>query len=988
MREPTYLQTALETVADVGDRTQLVLKWARFGSDDRINVTEDLSNLALDTVAMCTMDYRFNSFYNNGAHPFVKAMNTSLAAASANAGGGGIPIISGLISKLTSNNQLTPEDKFAAQETMRNISQTIIEDRRQNPKGKNDFLNMLLFNKDPKTNEVMRDELIQAQMLSFLIAGHETTSGLLSFCVFLLLQNPEKYQKCQEEIDRICGGESITVTHIRQLKYIYAALQETLRIYPTAPFSSKIPHPDAMAREGVVTLDGGKYQVPPDVRVRILYNKCLQDPQIFGDDAREFRPERFLDGDEHDRIEPYWRPFSEGSRACIGRNFSLQEAQLALAMIIQNFDLRLADPLYKMRIVQAVTIKPGGLFMKAGLRHGMTPLDLDRRLKGEAAPVSSKTVITKQDGTVSTGDGAPLTILFGSNQGTCQALAQKLASEASTYGYDAQAMDMDACVGKLSTSHPTIIVTASYEGEPPDNALQFVQWLKTLQPDELKGVRYAVYGCGDRNWHATYHKIPRLVDEAIRTHGGDRLAEIGLCDVQQGNPMADFEDWLDCSLSPKLKELSGSSADSQQADVDVEATISTGDRVATLHQDLQVGTVKEVKILTAKGEQPEKRHMEVTLPEGQTYECGDYLAILPQSPEANVRAILAHFKMPLDATITLKSKVFAPLPLNTSLGVADLLRNYFELAKPATKRSIILALKYTSNEEAQRKLSTWTSDEAAFTSEITDKKTSVFEILRQFPAIEMPFATFLSLLPPLSVRQYSISSSPLRNEQTCTITYSVLNQENDADNGKAFYGGVTTTYLSTLRPGDRIQCSTRRTAKSAFRLPLSQADTPLLMFAAGTGLAPFRGFIEQRACQLQANPNTVLAPAHLFIGCRSPTKDRLYASELDSWAKLGAVELHYAYSREPAESQGCKYIDELMMKEKDVMVSAWANGARAFICGNRAVSESVARAARALVEAGLKVRRERDNWSEEDVEARKKELVEGFRMRAAQDVFD
>lgn len=945
---------------------------------------------------MCTMDYRFNSFYNNGAHPFVTAMTTSLAFGQQR-GGSKFPMIDKLTATITGKKQLTIEDRLAAQAVMSKISQQIIEERRANPKEKNDFLNMLLFNKDPKTGEVMRDELIKAQMLSFLIAGHETTSGLLSFCFLLLLQHPEKYQKCQEEVDRICGGESVTVAHIRQLKYIYAALQETLRLYPTAPFSSKVPHPDAVAREGIVTIGGGKYQIPPDVRIRILYNKCFQDPQVFGDDAQDFRPERFLAGPEHDRIEAYWRPFSEGSRGCIGRSFSLQEAELAMALIFQNFDLRLADPAYKMQIAQAVTIKPTGLYVKASLRHGMTPTDLDRRLKGEA-PVDSKQQAkggATRSGAAPTGDGLPLTILFGSNQGTCQALAQKLASEASTYGYSPQVMDMDACAGRLPTQHPTIIVTASYEGEPPDNALQFVQWVKTLQPDELKGVRYAVYGCGDRNWHATYHRIPRLVDETMRTHGAESLVEIGLCDVQAGNPMADFEDWLDRSLTSKLKDLSGQAGDGTQQLGDVDAAISTGDRVATLHQDLQVGTVKDVKVLTAKGELPEKRHMEITLPEGQMYECGDYLAILPQNPEANVRRIMAHFKLPLDAIITLKSKLFSPLPLDTPLGVADLLRNYFELAKPATKRGISLALEYASTSVAEHELSSLINDETAIAIAITNKRTSIFDLLRQNPAIEMPFATFLSLLPPLSVRQYSISSSPLKNEDTCTITYSVLADHQPSTSGtdttNPFYG-VTTTYLSTLRPGDRIQCATRRTVKSSFRLPVSHSSTPLLMFAAGTGLAPFRGFIEQRACQLDANPATQLAPAHLFLGCRDPGKDRIYGSELDAWSKLGAVEVHYAFSRAPesSSSHGCKRIDELMLAtpQRETIVKAWMQGARAYVCGSRGVSESVGRAARELVEQGLERRRVPEGWREEDVERRRRELVEGMRMRAAEDVFD
>ena len=256
---------------------------------------------------------------------------------------------------------------------------------------------------------------------------------------------------------------------------------------------------------------------------------------------------------------------------------------------------------------------------------------------------------------------------------------------------------MDACVGKLSTKCPNVIITASYEGEPPDNALQFVQWLQTLKAGELKGVQYAVFGCGDSNWHSSYHRIPRLVDKALGEHGASAITDIGLCDVQQGNPMADYEAWADKYLLPKLKILAPHGSDSGAA-VDLEAEISVGDRVTALHQDLQVGAVRNVQVLTADEEQSEKRHMELELPPGSIYECGDYLAILPQSPEANVRAILAHFEMPIDATITFKSKVFSPMPLNTPLGVAGLLRNYYELSKPATKRGLILAARYTSDD--------------------------------------------------------------------------------------------------------------------------------------------------------------------------------------------------------------------------------------------------------------------------------------------------
>ena len=688
---------------------------------------------------------------------------------------------------------------------------------------------------------------------------------------------------------------------------------------------------------------------------------------------------------DYERIEKFWRPFSEGSRSCIGRLFSLQEAVLSMALILQNFDLRLADPAYSLRIRHSITIKPLNIYIRASLRNGMTAGDLKQRIMGGESTVVSAKAKKNKASPDQAGDGTPLKILYGSNQGTCQALAQRLASESSALGFNSEVQEMDAAVGKLSKDIPTVVITASYEGEPPDNALQFVQALDGPSGRNMEGLPYAVFGCGNKDWHETFHRIPKLVNDMFETNGGQRIAELGLSDVSKGNPMADFETWLDKTLLPELKKLSPTANESDGAMPDVEADVATGDRVATLHQDLQVGTVKNVQVLTAKGEQPEKKHMEVELPADFAYECGDYLAVLPQSPEANVRAVMAHFKLPNDATITLKSKVFSPLPLDTSISVADLLKSYYELAKPTTRRGLSLALKYCGDENSVKQLSALLEDETRFNKEITGSQTSIFDILQKFPGIEMPFPTFLSLLPPLSIRQYSISSSPLANKGTCTITYSIVTDESNPD--RPFYG-VATTFLSSLKAGDSIQVATRRTAKATFRLPLDAENTPLLMFGAGTGLAPFRGFVEQRAIQLAANPRTKLALAYLFLGCRHSKRDRLYADEMDKWAELGAVTLLYAFSHEPEKSDGCKHVDDRMWKEEDTLVKAWADNARAYVCGNRAFAESVKHTAREIAEKRIELRRQTESWSDEEVENRKKEIFGSFSDRAADDLFD
>lgn len=142
--------------------SQLVLKWARQGPQHRILASEDFSRLTLDTIALCSMDFRFNSFYQEDMHPFVKAMNHTLGAA--NSAGQ----LSGLISRLLPSYR---EELRHSGELMKKTSQEIVEYRKDHPTEKKDLLNALIYGKDPKTGKTMRDGLIAANMQTFLVAG-------------------------------------------------------------------------------------------------------------------------------------------------------------------------------------------------------------------------------------------------------------------------------------------------------------------------------------------------------------------------------------------------------------------------------------------------------------------------------------------------------------------------------------------------------------------------------------------------------------------------------------------------------------------------------------------------------------------------------------------------------------------------------------------------------------------------------------------------
>lgn len=278
------------------------------------------------------------------------------------------------------------------------------------------------------------------------------------------------------------------------------------------------------------------------------------------------------------------------------------------------------------------------------------------------------------------------------------------------------------------------------------------------------------------------------------------------------------------------------------------------------------------------------------------------------------------------------------------------------------------------------------SDDTLFNAEITAKRTSVFDLITH-STVELPFGDFLGMLPPLQVRQYSISSSPLANPGHCTISYGVIDRVALSDSNVRFQG-VTGSYLQSLTPGDTIQVSVRPTAKKTFRLPADIENTPLLMFAAGTGLAPFRGFIQERSLKLQASPDIKLAPALLFLGCRSAVSDRIYAEELDEWAEQGAVSIKYAFSRDTEKSSGCRYVADRMVHDEEELVRLWKQGARAYVCGTRVFAQGIGQAARAI--AG-KTRDKMVAGGESDAELMRvleERFNEAIQARVASDVFD
>src|SRR5215468_10719350 len=223
-----------------------------------------------------------------------------------------------------------------------------------------------------------------------------------------------------------------------------------------------------------------------------------------------------------------------------------------------------------------------------------------------------------------------------------------------------------------------------------------------------------------------------------------------------------------------------------------------------------------------------------------------------------------------------------------------------------------------------------------YRSDVLAKRKSVFDLLEEHPACELPFHAYLEMLSTLTPRYYSISSSPSGDPQRCSVTVGVV--QAPASSGRGIYKGVCSNYLAGLRVGDTIHATVRET-KAGFRLPDDTA-VPIIMIGPGTGLAPFRGFLQERAARKAAGAR--LGPAMLFFGCRHPQLDFLYANELEAFAADGICELHTAFSR---AGDLKTYVQDLVAAQKEKVWSLIEQGAIIFVCGDGSKMEPDVKAA-------------------------------------------
>lgn len=904
--------------------TQMLEKWERLNTDDEIDVPGDMTRLTLDTIGLCGFDYRFNSFYRQDMHPFVQSMVRSLGEAMQQLQR--LPIQDKLL--LHKHRQYQADIDF-----MNAVVDRVIQERKAGgDTGKKDLLSYMLSGVDKQSGEGLDDLNIRYQIITFLIAGHETTSGLLSFALYFLLQHPEVLARAYAEVDSVLGPDpqlAPTFAQLNRLHYVGQILKESLRLWPTAPLFSVYPYEP--------TTIGGKYPVDRSREWAVLIPMLHRDRSVWGEDAEKFNPDHFSREAEANLPANAYKPFGNGQRACIGRQFAIQEATLVLGMLLQRFKL-IDHTNYRLKVKETLTLKLDDFKIRVSRREAA---DYTSTAPVVIATASAENVPAPVPASVPQ-HHTPLLVLYGSNLGSAEDLAHLIAQDGTVRGFATTVAPLDEYIDRLPRSGAVILVSASYNGTPPDNAAAFCAWLQDpqLAADALSGVKYAVFGCGNRQWAATYQAIPKLLDRAFAEHGARRLYARG-----EGDASDDFDGQFQAWYQPFWPALAemleidlGAANPASQGpllEIEVITDAQPANPFVAAYGAVAMQVVENRELHTKTGpycSERSTRHIVLALPAGVSYRAGDHLGVIPRNGEAQIKRVAVHFGLDPETRLRLHKSATRKtgLPVEEPILLSELLANYVELQDVASRSQLRAMVEYTECPPDKKKLQALCGDDEAsvarYRAEVLEPRKSLLDLLEEFRACTMPFNVYLELLTPLRPRYYSISSSPLQNERECSITVAVVRDL--AKSGHGEYRGVCSNYVADLQPGERVYAFVRDT-KSAFRLP-TDARTPLVMVGPGTGLAPFRGFLRERAV-LRTRGEEVGASL-LFFGCRHPQQDFIYEAELRAWETQGLAQLHVAFSREQEDRK--VYVQDVMREQRDEIWQFIQQGATIYVCGD------------------------------------------------------
>ncbi|MFI6938665.1 cytochrome P450 [Streptomyces sp. NPDC050418] len=354
---PAFTQSAMRTyhpvMRDMAHR--LLSHWDV--ADGPVDVAADMTKLTLETIARTGFGYDFGSFDRDTPHPFVTAMTGALRHAQRKTVR--LPGVGNLLAR-GADRRNTERLGFLTE-----IIDDVIRARRADgEEHTDDLLGLMLHTSHAETGRPLDEVNIRNQVITFLVAGHETTSGALSFALHHLAANPQILARARAEADAVWGppGDEApdpSFEQIPKLRYIRRVLDETLRLWPTAPAYGRQARADTVL-DGTYAMRKGDWAL-------VLLPALHRDPSVWGPDPEVFDPDRFEPAAVRARPAHTYKPFGTGARACIGRQFALHEAILVLGLLVHRYDL-VPDPSYELQVTELLTMKPEGFTLEVRRR--------------------------------------------------------------------------------------------------------------------------------------------------------------------------------------------------------------------------------------------------------------------------------------------------------------------------------------------------------------------------------------------------------------------------------------------------------------------------------------------------------------------------------------------------------------------------------------------------------------------------------------------
>lgn len=493
-----------------------------------------------------------------------------------------------------------------------------------------------------------------------------------------------------------------------------------------------------------------------------------------------------------------------------------------------------------------------------------------------------------------------VTILFGSQTGNAQNLAKKSAKILTDKGFQVTTLSMsDFKPNNIKKLNNLLIIVSTHgEGDPPDTALTFHEFLHGKRAPKLENLNFSVLSLGDSSYEF-FCQTGKEFDERLEEIGGKRLLPRVDCDL-------DFEEPANEWLEGVLSELGNTSTAASSVETQELATLS---ETEYSRSKPFLAEVLEIQNLNGRGSNKETLHIELSLENsGLTYKPGDSLGIYPKNEPELVDLLLTELSFHAEETVSINNK-------GEIRSIKEALLSEFEITV-LTKPLIEKFTAYSTNESLQDLLKKENQDKLKAYIDGRD----LLDLIKDFGPWNFTAQTFVAQLRKLPARLYSIASSYTANPEEVHLTIGAVRYSAHDRNRK---GVCSILCAERLNPGDKIPVFIQQNEN--FKLP-ENPETPVIMVGPGTGIAPFRSFLQER------EEAEIEGKSWLFFGDQHFVTDFLYQTEWQNYLKSGVLtKMNVAFSRDTAEKV---YVQHRMLEHSKELFEWLQEGASVYICGD------------------------------------------------------